>query len=134
MGAKVTVASKLPMKLEMQCCKKRVEQRRHQGELWNEEIFHKAGPMVVIQGTAYPNGDAAAGHAPAAADGGRRLVGTVHIPSTFASLALPRCQLSRKQRPERFFDVSHLSLITTQLPGCRNKDLFGGHYVLKAHP
>ena len=55
-GAKVTVASKLPMRLEMQCCKKRVEQRRHQGEVWQEETFHKDGPIAVIEGTAYPVG------------------------------------------------------------------------------
>jgi hypothetical protein len=56
MGAKVTVASKLPFRLEMQLCKKRVEQRRHQGQCWQETIFHKDGPIVTINGTAYPQG------------------------------------------------------------------------------
>lgn len=56
MGAKVTVASKLPMRLELQCCEKRVAQRRHMGEVWVEETYHKSGPMHVIEGTAYPNG------------------------------------------------------------------------------
>jgi hypothetical protein len=57
--AKVTVASKLPMKIEMQCCSKRVEQRSHQGQVWREEVSYKDGPMHIIAGTAHPKGDAA---------------------------------------------------------------------------
>ena len=68
-GAKVTVASKLPMSFEMQCCKKRVEQRRHQGEVWREEVFFKDGPMHVINGYSYPNGQVPE----AAPENGRRL-------------------------------------------------------------
>ena len=55
-GAKVTVASELPMSFEMQCCKKRVEQRRHQGEVYTEEVFFKDGPIAIINGYSYPNG------------------------------------------------------------------------------
>lgn len=55
-GAKVTVASKLPFRLEMQTCAKRVEQRRHQGQCWKEEVYFKCGPLHVINGTSYPNG------------------------------------------------------------------------------
>ena len=56
MGATVTVASKLPMKLELQCCSKRTLQRRAQGVVWQEVEYYKSGPAVVIQGTSYPVG------------------------------------------------------------------------------
>ena len=55
-GAKVTVASKLPMSFEMQTCRKRVEQRRHQGEVYTEEVYFKDGPIAIINGYSYPNG------------------------------------------------------------------------------
>jgi hypothetical protein len=63
-GAKVTVASRLPMRFEMQTCKKRIEQRRHQNQCWREEIYFKDGPMHVINGTAYPNGTVPEGFPP----------------------------------------------------------------------
>ena len=56
MGATVTVASKLPMKLELQCCSKRTLQRRAQGVVWQEVEYYKSGPAVVIEGTSYPVG------------------------------------------------------------------------------
>jgi hypothetical protein len=64
MGATVTVASKLPMKFEMQCCVKRTQQRRFQGEVWAEETYHKDGPLHVINGYSYPNGQLPEGMPP----------------------------------------------------------------------
>jgi hypothetical protein len=55
-GAKVTVASRLPFKLELQTCSKRVVQAKHQGQAWREEEYYKSGPIAIINGTAYPNG------------------------------------------------------------------------------
>jgi hypothetical protein len=55
-GAKVTVASKLPFKLELQVCSKRVVQAKHQGQAWREEEYYKSGPIAIINGTSYPNG------------------------------------------------------------------------------
>ena len=53
-GAKVTVASKLPMSFEMQCCTKRVQKFKNQGMVWEEELFSKDGPIVIIAGTGFP--------------------------------------------------------------------------------
>jgi hypothetical protein len=64
MGATVTVASKLPFRLELQCCVKRTQQRRFQGEVWTEEVYFKDGPIVTINGTAYPNGQVPEGYRP----------------------------------------------------------------------
>jgi hypothetical protein len=64
MGATVTVASKLPMRLELQCSVKRMTQQKHLGQMWKEEIFYKSGPMQVIWGTAHPNGQLPAGMPP----------------------------------------------------------------------
>ena len=55
-GAKVTVASKLPMALELQLCDKRTTQVRNGNNSWNEEVFVKSGKIVTINGTAYPAG------------------------------------------------------------------------------
>jgi hypothetical protein len=63
-GAKVTVASKLPMKIEMQCSAKRVMQKKHLGQMWREEEYFKSGPMHVIEGIAYPNGQLPPGMPP----------------------------------------------------------------------
>jgi hypothetical protein len=63
-GAKVTAASKLPMRLEMQCSVKRTQMRRHQGETWQEETFFKDGPVAIIEGTAYPVGQVPDGMRP----------------------------------------------------------------------
>ena len=56
-GGKVTVASKLPMSLLLQICSSRTETRRDRATIWQEEVFFKTGPVVVIRGTAYPNGE-----------------------------------------------------------------------------
>ncbi|MGO9304221.1 MAG: hypothetical protein ACLP3R_11155 [Candidatus Korobacteraceae bacterium] len=53
-GAKVTVASKLPMSIEMQCCTKRVQKFRNGSLQWEEELSTKDGPIVIIAGTGYP--------------------------------------------------------------------------------
>jgi hypothetical protein len=63
-GAKVTVASKLPFKLEMQCCSKRVVQQKHQGQAWREEVFFKSGPSHITNGIAYPSGTVPEGMPP----------------------------------------------------------------------
>lgn len=55
-GAKVIVASKLPMALELQLCVSREQQIKNGGSVWTETIFAKDGPIVTIHGTAYPNG------------------------------------------------------------------------------
>jgi hypothetical protein len=55
-GAKVTVASKLPMSFEMQCCTKRTVQMKNGNTAWVEDQWTKSGKVVVINGTAYPNG------------------------------------------------------------------------------
>lgn len=55
-GAKVTVASKLPMALELQLCTKRSVQMKNGNNAWVEDVFAKSGPIVTIAGTAYPNG------------------------------------------------------------------------------
>jgi hypothetical protein len=56
MGATVTVASKLPMKIEMQCSAKRTMQKKHMGQVWREDEYYKTGPSHIIEGTAYPAG------------------------------------------------------------------------------
>jgi len=57
MGETVTVASKLPMKLQLQLCSSRTEERRDRSTTWKETVFFKTGKVVVINGTAFPNGD-----------------------------------------------------------------------------
>lgn len=56
MSATVTVASKLPMKLELQCSSKRTMQKKHMGQVWREDEYYKTGPSHVIEGTSYPAG------------------------------------------------------------------------------
>lgn len=56
-GEKITVASKLPMALQLQMCAPRTEERHERATTWNETVFHKTGPVVVINGTAFPNAD-----------------------------------------------------------------------------
>lgn len=55
-GAKVVVASRLPMALEMQHCEKRSVQMKNGNNAWVEDVYTKVGPIVIIAGTAYPNG------------------------------------------------------------------------------
>ena len=62
-GAKVTVASKLPMALEMQCCKAVKQNVPGIGGMREQKVFYKTGEMHVINGTAYPNGQVPAGMA-----------------------------------------------------------------------
>ena len=60
-GAKVTVASKLPMAFEMQACTKHEQKVKTGNTTWVEEVFSKSGKMAVINGIAYPNGQAPEG-------------------------------------------------------------------------
>lgn len=55
-GAKVIVASKLPMALELQNSVWTEVQHRVRNDVWTERAAHKQGVMVRINGTAYPNG------------------------------------------------------------------------------
>ena len=55
-GEKITVASKLPMSFEMQCCEKRTVQMKNGNNAWNEDQYTKSGQIAVIAGTAYPDG------------------------------------------------------------------------------
>lgn len=60
-GAKVIVASKLPMALDLQHCEMREVQRRLRETMWTELEAAKVGPIVRINGTAYPRGQAPEG-------------------------------------------------------------------------
>jgi len=60
-GAKVTVASKLPMSIELQLCEKRQQKVKDGNQTWIEDIYSKAGQIVTIAGTAYPNAQPPAG-------------------------------------------------------------------------
>lgn len=60
-GQKVIVASKLPMALELQNCVFVDIQQRVREMVWTERVAQKAGKMVRINGTAYPNGQAPEG-------------------------------------------------------------------------
>jgi hypothetical protein len=55
-GAKVVVASKLPMAIELQLCTPRRVQMKSGNNAWVEEVYSKSGPIVTIAGTAYSNG------------------------------------------------------------------------------
>lgn len=55
-GGKVTVCSKLPFALELQLCEPANVQMRYKQESWVEQVWNKAGPVVVVQGTNYPIG------------------------------------------------------------------------------
>lgn len=57
-GAKVVVASKLPMALELYLETKTTQTRRYQGSVWTEEVFVPKldSPRVTISGTNYPIG------------------------------------------------------------------------------
>lgn len=58
-GAKVTVASKLPMAIILQNYRPETREFKHQGSVWNETVHvNDGGPFAVIAGTAYPNGPA----------------------------------------------------------------------------
>ena len=48
----VVVASKLPMALDLQICKSRVERRQDRSTVWEETVYYKDGPVVTINGTA----------------------------------------------------------------------------------
>lgn len=52
----VIVASKIPQRLDLQLCEPRIEERRHRETRWTETVMAKIGPMVRIEGTAYPRG------------------------------------------------------------------------------
>jgi hypothetical protein len=56
-GEKIVVASKLPMALKLQLCSFRTERRKDRSTTWDEQVAYKHGPVVVINGTAFPNGD-----------------------------------------------------------------------------
>lgn len=56
-GEKITIASKLPMALQLQLCAPRTEERKERATTWNETVYFKVGPVVVINGTAFPNAD-----------------------------------------------------------------------------
>lgn len=53
----VTVASKLPMNIEIQLCKETTAAVTGQFGSVKETVFVKAGPIHVIRGTGYPNGN-----------------------------------------------------------------------------
>ena len=55
-GDKVTVCSKLPFALEIQRCAVRQQRVTHRGEVWNEPVSYKVGPVAVIAGNNYPIG------------------------------------------------------------------------------
>lgn len=57
-GAKVVVASKLPMALELSLETKTIQERRFQGSIWTEEVYVPVPdtPKVTISGTNYPIG------------------------------------------------------------------------------
>jgi hypothetical protein len=50
------VCSKLPFALELQLSVATKVRMRYKQEAWDEEVFAKDGPIVVIQGTNYPIG------------------------------------------------------------------------------
>jgi hypothetical protein len=55
-SAKVIVASKLPMAIELQHCEMREVVRRVRETVWKDNEAAKVGPIVRINGTAYPRG------------------------------------------------------------------------------
>src|ERR1700681_1935653 len=55
-GGKVTVCSKLPFALELQLSEPTKVKMRYKQESWDEQVFAKTGPIVVIQGNNYPIG------------------------------------------------------------------------------
>lgn len=55
-GAKVVVASKLPMSLDLQMQVKRTNKIRDRGTIFEEEVWVKTGKIVTLSGTSYPVG------------------------------------------------------------------------------
>lgn len=55
-GAKVFVFSKMPMALELQLCKPKMTRMRVKEQAWDEPVYIKFGPVVVIAGNNYPIG------------------------------------------------------------------------------
>lgn len=60
-GEKVIICSKLEMSLTLQLERWEVETRKDRSVTWRERVSKKYGPVVTINGTAFPIGDGALG-------------------------------------------------------------------------
>lgn len=63
-GAKVTVACKVPLGLDIQLCRETMFEEKAHGMTRVERRFDRTGPMVRIVGTSYPVGSVPAGYRP----------------------------------------------------------------------